>query len=141
MLCFYRELTALCLPVGLMIYMCNLLGILIDDKLKSMCKYYVLKLLGKRGALLKINNLISPQQRTSIYQCFILSNYNFCPLLWHFCSMKSMRKIEKIHVQERALRFLLNDTQSDYAMLLYISGFETLHLKRIHMFALEVFKC
>ena len=50
-----------------------------------------------------------------------------------------MRKIEKI--QERALRFLLNDTKSDYNMLLSISGFETLHLKRIHMFALEVFKC
>ena len=44
-----------------------------------------------------------------------------------------MRKIEKI--QERALRFLLNDTKSDYNMLLSISGFETLHLK------LEVFKC
>ena len=51
-----------------------------------------------------------------------------------------MRKIEKI--QERALvRFLLNDTKSDYNMLLSISGFETLHLKRIHMLALEVFKC
>ena len=35
----------------------------------------------------------------------------------------------------------LNDTKSDYNMLLSISGFETLHLKRIHMFALEVFKC
>ena len=50
-----------------------------------------------------------------------------------------MREIEKI--QERALRFLLNDTKSDYNMLLSISGFETLHLTRIHMFALEVFKC
>ena len=50
-----------------------------------------------------------------------------------------MRKIEKI--QERALRFLLNDTKSDYNMLLSISGFETLHLKGIHMFALEIFKC
>ena len=50
-----------------------------------------------------------------------------------------MRKIEKI--QERALRFLLNYAKSDYNMLLSMSGFETLHLKRMHMFALEVFKC
>ena len=43
-----------------------------------------------------------------------------------FCSIKSMRRIEKI--QERALRFLLNDTKSDYNILLSISDFETLHL-------------
>ena len=50
-----------------------------------------------------------------------------------------MRTIEKI--QERALRLLKNGTKSDYNMLLSISGVETLHLKRIHMFALAGFKC
>ena len=43
--------------------------------------------------------------------------------------------------EQIVLRFLLNDTKSDYIMLLSISGFETLHLKRIHVFALQGFKC
>ena len=66
-----------------------------------------------------------------------------------FYSITSMRRIAK-KIQERALRFLLNDRKSDYNILLSISDFETLHLneyicllyvtfKRIHMFALEVF--
>ena len=119
----------------------KLLGILLDDKLKFDNHVTILCTKASRqlGALLRIKHLIGLQQRILIYQCFILSNFNFCPLVWHLCSIKSMRKIDEI--QERALRFLLNDTKSDYNMLLSISGFETLHLKRIHMFALEVFKC
>ena len=39
-----------------------------------------------------------------LVQSFVFSNSNYCPLVWHFSSEKSMKKIEKIH--ERALRFL-----------------------------------
>jgi hypothetical protein len=119
----------------------KLLGILLDDQLKfdKHVKHLCTKASRQLGALVRIKHLISPQQRKLIYQCFVLSNLNFCPLLWHFCSMKSMRKLEKI--QERALRFLLNDIKSDYNTLLSLSGFETLFLKRVHMFAIEVYKC
>jgi hypothetical protein len=60
----------------------------------------------------------------SIYtiQCtktFILSNFNFCPLSWHFCSEANTNKIEKI--QERALRFIYNDYNSTYESLLIVS--------------------
>ena len=47
---------------------------------------------------------------------FILSNFNSCPLVWDFCSSKSLKKIEKI--QERALRILYNEPTSDYNQLL-----------------------
>ena len=46
----------------------------------------------------------------------VYSNFNYCPLVWYFCSSKSFYKIEKI--QERALRLLHNDFPSDYAELL-----------------------
>ena len=45
-------------------------------------------------------------------QSFVYSNFNYCPLVWHFCSSKSTHKIEKI--QERALRFLGNDHVGPY---------------------------
>ena len=38
------------------------------------------------------------------FHTFILSNFNFCPLAWHFCTDKNSKKLEK--VQERALRFV-----------------------------------
>ena len=47
---------------------------------------------------------------------FILSNFNFCPLAWHFCTEKNSKKIEK--VQERALRFVYEDYNSSYDNLL-----------------------
>ena len=43
---------------------------------------------------------------------FVYSNFNYCPLVWHFCSAKSVKWIEKI--QERALRILYKDFSSDF---------------------------
>ena len=47
---------------------------------------------------------------------FVLSDFNYCPLVWHFCSSKLLKKSEKI--QERGLRILYNDSISDYNQLL-----------------------
>ncbi len=66
---------------------------------------------------------------------FILANFNYGPLVWHFYDKSSTRKIEK--TQERALRFLLNDKTSSYALLLEKCNSTTLHLRRIK--ACEVF--
>ncbi len=49
-----------------------------------------------------------------------------------------MRKIECI--QERALRFLVNDMKSDYNVLLKKVKYDTLHVRRIKAIACEVFK-
>ena len=44
------------------------------------------------------------------------SNFNYCPLIWHFCYQRLMNKIENI--QRRTLRFVLNDYTFDYETLL-----------------------
>ena len=46
-------------------------------------------------------------EKEAIISSFILSNFNYCPLVWHFSSCESIRKIEKI--QKRCLRIILND--------------------------------
>ena len=68
----------------------------------------------------------------------VYSNFNYCPLVWHFCSSKSLYKIEKI--QERALRLLHNDFHSDYAKLLKKLGKATMEIKRLRCLVLEIFK-
>jgi hypothetical protein len=66
--------------------------------------------------LKRIGKNLSKLNRLTIFHTFILSNFNFCPLSWHFCSEKNTKKIEK--VQERALRFAYFDNTSSYDELL-----------------------
>lgn len=67
-----------------------------------------------------------------------MSNLNYCPLTWHFCTEANTKKIEKI--QERALRFIYNDYVSDYDSLLQKSQLPSLRVRRLRTVALETFK-
>jgi hypothetical protein len=42
--------------------------------------------------------------KLTISHSFILSNFNYYPVIWHFCSEANTKKMEKI--QERALKFI-----------------------------------
>jgi hypothetical protein len=42
--------------------------------------------------------------------------FNYCPVIWHFCSEANTKKMEKI--QERALKFIYNENHSTYEELL-----------------------
>ena len=118
-----------------------LLGIYIDDKLNfdkhvsNLCK----KAARQLNILIRFQSQLRLKEKEIIFKTFILSNFNFCPIVWHFCSKQSARNMEKI--QERALRFLSNDYQSSYASLLRKTGYISLHLSRLKSIAVEVFKC
>ena len=73
-----------------------------------------------------------------VYNTFIVANFNYCPIVWHFCGTGSTRKIEKI--QERAFRFLYNDMTSSYQLLLENHEEKTLHCRRLKALSCEVFK-
>ena len=76
--------------------------------------------------------------RLSIFYTFILSNFIYCPLAWHFCTEKNLRKLEKI--QERALRFVYDDFNSTYVDLLAKANVPSLHIRRLKTMAIETFK-
>ena len=67
-----------------------------------------------------------------------MSNFTYCPRVWHYCSSKSLKKIEKI--QDRALRILYNDSPSDNNQLLNKSSKASMEVKRLRNLALEIFK-
>ena len=69
---------------------------------------------------------------------FIFSKFNYCPLVWHFCSATLLQKIEKM--QERALRLLYNDSYSSYNILLLKAEWPTMEVSRLQRSAIEVFK-
>ena len=118
----------------------KLLGITIDEKLKFdehveiICK----KASRQLNVLYRFKKIFSEKEKSTMYRTFVLANFNYCPIVWSFCGVMHMRKMEKI--QERALRFLLNDFTSSYSELLTKAGYESLHLRRMKTIACEVFK-
>ena len=76
------------------------------------------------------------QEMKMLLGSFLLSNFNYCPLVWHFCSADLSQEIEKI--QERALRLMIlyNDSFSSYN-----SSTErpTMEVSRLRRLAIKVF--
>ena len=70
-----------------------------------------------KGLCVKLNNKIA------IINNFIYSNFNYCPLVWYFCSCLSSEKIESI--RKRWFRLVLND----YAIFLRKKNATTMEMK------------
>ena len=78
------------------------------------------------------------KEKEVLLKSFVYANFNYCPLVWHFCSFKSLYKILKR--QEQALRLLHNDFASDYVELFKKSGKATMEIKLLQCLALQRFK-
>ena len=62
------------------------------------------------NVLLRISHNLSLETTVLIYKSFIISNFNYCPLVWHVCSKVNTIKLEKL--QLRALRLVYGDFTS-----------------------------
>ena len=117
-----------------------LLGVTLDFKLNfdkhisNLCK----KASRQLNVLKRIGRNLCKLGKLNIYYSFILSNFNFCPLTWHFCGEIKTQKIENI--QKRALRFIYNDYKSDYEGLLSKSKLPSLKIRRLRQMAIETYK-
>ena len=118
----------------------KVLGIEIDDHLNfnlhvsTVCK----KTGGQLNALSTLKSFLNQDQKNIIANSFIYSNFNYCPLVSHFCSQRLINKIENI--QKRILRFLLNDYTSNYETVLNKSDICTMEVRRLRVIAHEVFR-
>ena len=117
----------------------KVVGIEVDNKLcfeqhiSTLCKAS-----NQLNAIGRIQKYMGFKEKEILLNSFVYSNFNYCPLVWHFCSSKSLNKIEKI--QGRALRLLHNDFTSDYSELLNKSGKPSMEVKRLRKLALEIFR-
>ena len=64
--------------------------------------------------------------------------FNYCPLVWMFCSRILNNMINKVH--ERALRVILGDDLSDFESLLQNNKDICSHHKNIQSLMIEMFK-
>ena len=117
----------------------KLLGITIDSKLNfdSHISDLYKKASMQLNALNRLRTCTGNKEMEILINSFIYSNFNDCPLAWHFSSCKSTTKIEKIH---KRLRTILNDNTSDYQTLLENSKETSMEIKRLRNWATENFK-
>ena len=119
----------------------KLLGVQTDERLSfdehvsSICN----RVSQQINALRRISKYLAIQNRMSIYNAFLTSNFSYCNIVWHFCSNRSMYKLEKVHKQ--ALRVVLNDDTSSYRVLLDTVSKPTLYVSRQKSIAIEAYKC
>ena len=90
------------------------------------------------NALNRLRAYIGNKEMEILINSFIYSNFNYCPLVWHFSSCKSTVKIEKIH--KRCQRVIFNDNMSDYQTLLEKSKKTSMEMTRLRNLATEIFK-
>ena len=111
----------------------SLLGVAINCRLSfekhfgDLCKIAVSQL----NALKRLHPYITHHStRNNLIQSFVLSHFNYCPLVWYFTTAKQLQKIEKI--QESALRFMTDDCLSSYETLLISIEITTMRIRQTH---------
>ena len=119
----------------------KLLGVTIDkmltfDKhLGTICQ----KASNQLNVLKRFSNILGQKQKLRIFKTFVASNFNYCPVVWNFCSKTKAHLVEKL--QKRGLRYVFNDDMSTYTELLQKANIETMCNVRLKKIAVYVYKC
>ena len=118
----------------------KLLGIKFGSKLSfenhvsSLCK----KASQKLHALTRIVNYMNLYKREALMKAFVISQFNYCPLVWMFHGRKLNHRINSLH--ERALIVTYQDYQSTFLHLLQKDKSVTIHQRSLQVLATKIFE-
>ena len=118
----------------------HILGMNIDNNLN--CLNYM-SLICKRvnnqfNVMLRFRNLICEDTLVKLYKAYTFPHFDYCSTVWHFCSANNREKIETLN--KRIPRFILNDFESPYNVLLDRVHCLQLHDQRICKFLTILYK-
>ena len=105
----------------------EILGIKIDNNLNFNNHINLIsrKAGQKLSALLRISSNLNMKQKKLLYKSIIKSQFNYCPLVWVFCSRQSNNLINKTH--EPSLRISNKDQK-------------TSHLRNLQVIITDIYK-
>jgi hypothetical protein len=118
----------------------KLLGVIIDSQLtfyphiQYMCKMASAKI----KSICRIRGFLTQCQTNILFDAYIMSYFNYCPLVWMFCSKLAHNLINKTH--RRALRAKLNIFSCENDELLRIAKSESIHSRNLKLLIIEIFK-
>ena len=102
--------------------------------INNTCKVASAKIKG----LGRIRSRLNLSQANILYNSFILSQFNYCCLVWMVCSKTLQSKINQI--QRRALRIVYNEPNVNLDKLVELDKSTTIHIKDIITLLTEVYK-
>ena len=102
--------------------------------INNICKVASAKIKG----LGRIRNRLNLSQAKILYNSFILPQFNYCCLVWMFCSKTLQNKINQI--QKRALRIVYNEPNLNLDKLVKVDNSATIQIKNIITVLTEVGK-
>ena len=86
----------------------------------------------------RLTGQLNYESKLKILHSFVLSNFNYCSLVYHESGSRNEGKMEKI--LERALRAVFNDFRSSYSELLKQASLDTLYSNRCKRLIEHVYK-
>ena len=116
------------------------LGITIDyqlnfeEHLSKVCD----KASQKLNVLARISSYMNINQRKRIMRAFISSQFEYCPLVWFFCSRKINNRMNR--TQECVLRIVYKDYVSTFAQLLEKDSSMSIHIRNLQVLVTDIFK-
>ena len=119
----------------------KLLGVTIDsqlkfdDHVKALCQ----KANTKVSAFSRVAPYLNHEKGKILYNTFVMSNFNYCPLIWMYHGKTSNNKVDR--VQKRAQRVLHNDFNTQFEVLLETTDERKVHTKNLQKLMLQIFKC
>ena len=118
----------------------RLLGVVIDKKLSFETHISKLfkKACSKLTTLARISGYMNANKLKILMRAFVISQFEYCPLVWMFHSRHLNSKINRIH--ERALRIAYKDYDSGFNTLLENDGSVNIHVKHLRNLLMEMFK-
>ena len=73
-----------------------------------------------------------------LYQTFIVSAFNYNPLIWMFCGKETNNLVDTTH--KRGLRAVINDFEPSFENLCKLFKIKTFHERNLALLLVEVYK-
>ena len=105
-----------------------------EDHITSLCK----KASQKLHALARVAHYMDFEKRRSLMKAFVISQFNYCPLIWMFHNRALNNRINKIH--ERALRLVYQNKNLSFSELLELDNAVTIHQRNLQVLVTEMFR-
>ena len=109
----------------------KLLGVQIDNQLNfnlhisDICRSAANQL----NALKRLKRFLAFEEKKTLINSHFCSNFNHCPLVWMFCSAKSLNKVESL--EKRVLRFLYDNYDFSYDSILKLTGKSKMNVNKL----------
>ena len=120
----------------------KLLGVTIDNKLSFLP--HILNICGKAitkiKALVRIRHYLNQKQADLLFSSHIMSPFNYCPLVWMFCSKQAFTLLNRTHL--KALQARYNNFTATFEELNSLDESNSLdiHNRNLHLLVCEIFK-